>query len=916
MIASYLGAETAQTIAQQVRGLGLVAWFAEALQALGLRLIHFGRFDEAIATLDAIATPEVFAHGLVMAMPELPTELRTGVAERLAQLRDVDLRTRSLAAVCQHLPPEKYEHVFEAILRDIQRIVSRRGQAASLTELAKVTPPGLWPQLLTATSAITNSRRRSETLLGMLPSTPPALREDVLHETLASIAAVPDNEWQLLSRISVLQHVPLSKQRQMWNHIRESAKGLKHEQAYANVLVKLIRNCPSQAEAQSFERHVIEAVQAVSEPTMRASYLVELLPLLSPAFQAQIADLSIAMVQTVSTAERRDSLYAALTLTLARAKFYANALLVARSIDSYELRLVVLKQIIPLLPKDTWLDTAAIAQRINDKEWQIEALVRLGPYLTADNLARVVQLARRYANTEVYIEHIQRLAPYFTVELVQETIAAGPLAVRAHLTGCLAALGHIEEAVNVANSINDRQLRLVAMRQLFPHLPTDSLNAQLQALATTRQDDEFRLQLLVELIPLLPLRLLGPAQAIIHNVSIPAVRTGVFRDITEQTRRNRLISLLDRTYSTLSRQYLNLGDINSATRFVDRTEGFARRSELLTAVASELTPQQVDLLLKTHWLVLPTAWKEKLPGYWTSSTAKSALETLRLILTLIHPHNPERAAQIADDAIERAVEHGQPSEFLNFCIFLMPYFSDERRAWALDALDPLFGGKVQQMMPDVTETTRRERFDACTLLLPHCDRERRAAALQTIVRLLENGLQLEPEHARSAILAIAPYANKDSFEPVTILFENIADDHLRATTIKDIIAYLPPGMFEQTQEWALAMLDDDAKCNVLTHLITVIPEGKIPSYFQVAYSLPTELQRQKVLNAIGVRLALGDPVKLAKLWRFKLRQLALGTRTELMLSITSLLPMIHGLGGPEAVNSIAEAIIDVGLWFE
>ena len=73
--------------------------------------------------------------------------------------------------------------------------------------------------------------------------------------------------------------------------------------------------------------------------------------------------------------------------------------------------------------------------------------------------------------------------------------------------------------------------------------------------------------------------------------------------------------------------------------------------------------------------------------------------------------------------------------------------------------------------------------------------------------------------------------------------------------------------------------------------------------------------RADALAALAPHLAQMDPQELYPLWRETLPVLAARPRKELLANLKALVPVIHALGGREAIAETFRAIQDVGRWW-
>jgi hypothetical protein len=82
-----------------------------------------------------------------------------------------------------------------------------------------------------------------------------------------------------------------------------------------------------------------------------------------------------------------------------------------------------------------------------------------------------------------------------------------------------------------------------------------------------------------------------------------------------------------------------------------------------------------------------------------------------------------------------------------------------------------------------------------------------------------------------------------------------------------------------------------------------------------ARAIGDEGARADALSDLAPHLASHSSSALVKLWNKALQPLSARERSEFLSDLKALTPVILALGGPQAAEELASAIVDVGRWW-
>ncbi|NPA91581.1 MAG: hypothetical protein GXO55_09070, partial [Chloroflexi bacterium] len=166
-----------------------------------------------------------------------------------------------------------------------------------------------------------------------------------------------------------------------------------------------------------------------------------------------------------------------------------------------------------------------------------------------------------------------------------------------------------------------------------------------------------------------------------------------------------------------------------------------------------------------------------------------------------------------------------------------------------------------------------------------------------------------------ALAALAPHLPEDLMAQALGAARMIASDRYRAEALAALAPHLPQDLMAQALVAARKIRDQDHRALALAALAPHLPQDLMAQALDAARKIESAQYRAKALAALAPRLAELPLLELYPLWRETLPALARRTRKDLLADIRALHPVIHKLGGEEAIAETARAIIDVGRWW-
>ena len=347
----------------------------------------------------------------------------------------------------------------------------------------------------------------------------------------------------------------------------------------------------------------------------------------------------------------------------------------------------------------------------------------------------------------------------------------------------------------------------------------------------------------------------------------------------------------------------------------------------------------------------PEQWLRLVHGAWAA--AGEALEGAHSLF-LYDVARAWRACAMADG---KAAARGEPA----------PYLGREVRCALVEAsLHSLAGNIPPALLAALVEKGVWTPAQSLAYARQVPNPEQQAEALEKLAPHLPPDLlpqalaaarNIGDESARAhALAALAPHLPEDLLKQALDAAREIGDATARARALATLAPHLPEDLREQTLREALdaarGIGDADDRARALAALAPHLPEDlreqTLREALDAARGIGDAKTRAEALAALAPRLAeLGYPQKgldvareierayiranalaglaprlaelprpdLYRLWNEILPLLARRTRPDLLADLRALVPVIHALGGEEAIAETARAIQDVARWW-
>ena len=408
---------------------------------------------------------------------------------------DEQKRAEAIVALTQHLPEPGKKEALSMVLKIEKEWI----RAEALAEMACHLPESLVIETFEAARIISDKENQARAFVGIGPFLPDVPWEELL--TRIESIKTPERRYRAFASLIPKTPPAVLQKRLATIHAIESErkradslieicsylytgplvkKAFTIAQSFTNenVRIRALKKIAPQMIILGLSKEFFLEVQNIKEQAAQ----LELIPLLTIDGHFQQA---ISIINTIESTGKRDDALIELVSRLKSSELYDEALLKAKSIESEWRKAAVLSWLSQDLPENTLRAAFEIVENFENNSHQTQVLMGLIPRLAElgyveEALNKAKDIPQRERQTEI----LSRLATHLPERLLKEALS-------------LLQLGDNDERTEV-------------LVELSPHLPETFLNEILLEIHTVR-DEADQFALLLKLAPYLPEPLLRGA---------------------------------------------------------------------------------------------------------------------------------------------------------------------------------------------------------------------------------------------------------------------------------------------------------------------------------------------------------------------------------------------------------------------
>ena len=811
---------------------------------------------EALAVARGIRDKPAQASALAVLVPRLAEQGFSEEAMTAAQDIPIESeRTDALVELIPHLAPEL---LLEA-LAVARRIRDKPAQASALAavlvpRLAELGHPG---EALAAVQEIRGQYKRASTLIEILPHLP----AELLGEALAAARGIEEEAARATALRGLAFYLPAELKEEVLQEATaaqqiKTGQTAKSRNGFKILIVdhdpKWMRLAAKDLDGYGIAYDGVTGIPDTPIPTLHREMETEPLEALTAAW-------------AIEDENERASALAELVPRLARSSCPGEALTAAQAIPVEDKRIEVLAELALQMANLRQLEQALAAARAIESPWrQAGTLVNLIPFLSESLWNEILQealtMTQAIRDEDERSKALVGMACYLPEQLFQEALAL----------------------VQVIQDADEREKVLI---ELAPRLAgLDSLEA-LEVIKRIGDTDR-QLTALMKLVSRLA-ELGQLEEALVLTRDLPK------RDRTNRSPQVQAIALL-LSHLPESLRDRALGEALAVVQELPKQSrtGRSPRAQVLAELAPYLP---LPLLQKT----LTAMWQ--LPDQYRTG-GSTAMEALGLALAGLASYLPDSLRdRVLQQALEAAVNAPSRQTRVEMLVELAAYLPEPFLVKALGLVKmritqskPEQASVLTEFAVHLPEPIRgqilREALDAAKAIV---SKWKRARALAKLAPHLQ-----EPHRSRTLqeTLAVVP---------------EVGNESRQVQVLADLAPHLPESLSQEALEVALAIRGKKERAEALAALAPYLPAKLLAR----VRTIEDADDRMITLAGLAHQLIALQPATLYPLCQEALRTLAMRTRRDFLADIRALAPVIHKLGGEQAIAETFRAIQDVGRWW-
>lgn len=844
---------------------------------------------------------------LIELAEQLPEDQRTAVlGEALVALfetqRPVPTPTdqRYYAHILKELAVQLPEDLLGKALAAACGIKYEWSRASAVSRLAEWLPKSLLAEALEAVRSVDDKEARAHALANLARYSTGDQQTGVLSEALAAARSI-EHEW---SRASVLSRLAEQLKESLLDEALVAARAIKDKEPRAVALSALAKRLPEDQRTEVLDEALTTA-RGIEDEWRRAeamNSLVEHLPAHSVQ-QTEVLREALTMARTIKDPRPRREVVSRLIRCLReysvrQVDVLSEALEAACTIEEELDRVMILEEIQEQLPESLLGQALAAARGLRNEDYRSGALNNLAGRLPEDMLGEALTLAREIRD-EKHRAHAlsalaERLPEYLLDEALSATIAIGDADSRARVLSVLARrlpAGLLSKALAATRTIGDEIDRVFALSALMDQLPGDQQIGILGELLTTartiggKRSRALVLSILARCLPKdQQASVLSEALEVAREIGDAGNRASALIGVAEQLPEDKRAEVVGEALVAARA----IGDEEERARALSKVSECLPEDQRREVVGEGLAAASRILTLARFDLFGLLAGQ--LPEDQRAEILPSELELASSLgLMELRAH--------AMDALTKSLPESLLSTALAMARSRMS--KDMWRARVLIALSDRL--PENQRIPVLNEA-----LEAVSTENPFAPKDRGVytALLIGLVDRLPEGQRLEMQSEALAAAREIRHEAEQVFY-LTVLAGRLSEDQRIA-------------VLTEAFEVARVIAHVDKRAEALRMLVEWLPANLLLEAFRLIVSLPDQADSVEALKIVATRWSemcgASEPCEFVQL-SGTLHAFAKVARSQLLGTIGALLPVIERLGGQQALQETAQAIIDTAKWW-
>ena len=481
----------------------------------------------------------------------------------------------------------------------------------------------------------------------------------------------------------------------------------------------------------------------------------------------------------------------------------------------------------------------------------------------------------------------------------------------------------LQSAMALMRNLHKDDMKVKAIESLAPYLPNPLHRDCFQCIRLMKE--EYRSNALVRLIPHIREPLLKDALSAVLDIKDENIRAPV------------LVELVIRTAAT--------GSPDKALKHVPAILGEKYQALAIAGISSYLTEEQCLEALEmgkkfTDEANLARTYEGLIP-YLQQSVLKDILEKAFLF------KNSTSQGVVLKSIAKR---YGELGEQNNSVEIICQCPSQEQRSQILVEMAPLWHEDTRSEALKLTLELNDYEYQALALagLLPYLSKAELIKALTATINLpnqrwlyinrrTENLCKIIPllaecgeidlsistmqvlqddESLAQALISLVPKLSGEGRANALANIRRIQSPGKRVDTLIDLAPMLPASQLDEILNDLTNFLDEKTRVNAIVRLAPSIPDEYFQPFLEIILKVQDRNIRVQAWSALVQRWLLLPVPQSMSLWKKTIQDLSYQPRSDLLLDLKSLVPVINDLGGINEINEVLEAIKDVARWWK
>ncbi|AKB64636.1 hypothetical protein MSMAS_1440 [Methanosarcina mazei S-6] len=845
--------------------------------------------------------------------------------DAVSKIKDNYERACLLSAIVPYLEDQKKEEMIEKALDAISII--ELNDYCIFMALSAIVPyldgqkkGGMIEKALDLASNIQSNDERTRALSAIVPYLDPQKKEKVIEKALDAAYNVENDKHKIVRALSAI--IPYLEDQKKEEAIEKALDAIFKIKYNGCFITGALSTIIPYLDNQKKEKVIDEALYEASNVVVA---LLAIIPHLDGQKKEEVIDktLNAAYVIEDNNYTKAEALPAIVPYLDGQKKEEAieKTLDLAFKIKDNNKRAWLLSGISPYLDgqkKEEVMEKALDATyKIKDDYTKVRALSAIVPYLDGQKKEEVtgkaLYAAYKIEDDESEItDALSAIVPYLDEQKKEEAI---------------------EKALGAVFKINDHNKRVKSLSTIIPHLGCQKKEEVMEKafdIASNIQPNNERVQSLLAIFPNLDEQ---------KKVEVLEKALDAVSKIENDYEKAELLSIIVSYLDEQKKEELKQKALDIVFRIKDNGERALVLSTIVPYLDEQKKEETIEKILDITSKIKGNHYTKgeslsKIIPYLNGQKKEEVIEKALGATYMIEDNDGDFSKVLALSAIIPYLDSPKKEEVIEKCLDSISIIIGDGYEYesvaALSAIVPYFVDQEKVIVRALDVVSKIEyddvRAEALSTIVPHLDEQKKE---ETIEKILDATLKIKGNNyaKAEALSVIVPYLERQKkeeiIEKILDAAYKIENDHVRANTLLTIVPYLDDQKKEDFIEKILNVASKiKSGIGISKILLSIDPkldgqkkEELMEKAFDVILKIENDNKRADAFNIMLPHLRNLPTDNLYFWWRKAIQILRERTRSNLLLDIIVLIPVISELGEDDILFEISQAITDVSRWW-